>query len=659
LDQRLIFLELPMSLYSVPKKDDDYVVQLKWNVLRFFGPNQGAVDKIIGDGAGEQQEQTRPVTLDVINNVEALKGRITDSEFKEQYGTLDKMGWAAAAPSKFRVLDIIPRQSALNINDQHATQKGLALTAKFLSVFGFGGQVGYQRQRSVYEQFIQQEVYASAFGKGLSNFGWTFGPLPGTRRLAPGVRTTYAILAIPRDVLALELRVGAHVFKRNAVPGDAAAVKPLPQVDEGFGAGTFRILVPSERTEGFWVNSVTYTPVKADQYATVIIKGDYFSPLTGVLVNGVPLKRVVSIGKNESDASTLPRAINAFGEYEYLNANELILSLKMSSGYSGTPIITLVTPEKTSSINFFKLDNVNFHFKDQSLADVSKVEPMFLEAFDVTGVEPVEEADAAYVRVNLVGKGLRRSAQVFVNNEELVDGQQGAEVRHVNTGLYSLRFKRPPEGRPAVITYRNTTRQGVEQESLTFQQNVVSNYEILRYDPAPAAGPAALDVVLTISGQSAAPRVSVDPRDGEVLSQPEPLGGDRYRLRLLAKSDPLPLSVTNVAGVTRIFDIGLPSAPTVDAVVNTATGKAEGPAAKAAVVTLRGSNFQHVVRVLFGNKEATVMQVDPQVILVNAPTGEEGAVQVLLETNVRYRGKTVSNIADFRTQGKSVYTYTK
>lgn len=240
-----------------------------------------------------------------------------------------------------------------------------------------------------------------------------------------------------------------------------------------------------------------------------------------------------------------------------------------------------------------------------------------------------------------------------------MDGQLGAEVKHVNTGLYSLRFKRPPEGRPAVITYRNTTRQGVEQESMTFQQNIVSNYEILRYDPASAAGPAALDVVLMISGQSALPRVSVDPRDGEVLSQPVPLGGDKYRLRLLAKSDPLPLSVTNVAGVTRIFDIGLPSPPTVDTVVNTVTGKAEGPAAKTAVVLLRGSNFQHVVRVLFGNKEATVMQVDPQVILVTAPTGEEGAVQVLLETNVRYRGKTVSNITDFRTQGKSVYTYTK
>jgi len=121
----------------------------------------------------------------------------------------------------------------------------------------------------------------------------------------------------------------------------------------------------------------------------------------------------------------------------------------------------------------------------------------------------------------------------------------------------------------------------------------------------------------------------------------------------------VPLTVTNVNNVTRIFDIGLPEAPSIARVVNTTTGKPEGLGSKAAVVTLHGTNFRHVTRVLFGNKEATILQVDPQVILVNAPTGDEGPVQILLETNVNLRGKNISNIADFRTQGKAIYTYTK
>lgn len=62
---------------------------------------------------------------------------------------------------------------------------------------------------------------------------------------------------------------------------------------------------------------------------------------------------------------------------------------------------------------------------------------------------------------------------------------------------------------------------------------------------------------------------------------------------------------------------------------------------------------------LFGGKEAQILQLDPEVILVNAPPGDEGPVQVLLETNVRRRGKVISNVTDFRTQGKATYTYTK
>lgn len=663
-EQRLVFLELPMSIYSVPKRDDEYVVRLEWNVTSFFGPTGGVGAKYTSDGRGPEDgetesntSQSRPITLDLLNNRSIINDQnfLKEKENQALARELGGMDWVKPDKSKFRVIDIIPRQSALNVNDLHGTQSGLALTAKFLTVFGLGGQVSYQRQRSIYEQFMQQEVYASAFGKGMSNFGWTFGPLPGTKRIAPGVRTTYGILSVPRDALALELKVTAKVYKRDRPPTDGA-VKPLPQVDEGFGAGTFRILIPNERTEGFWVDRVAYAPVDKGKQATMIINGKYFSPLTGVLINGVPLKRAVSIAKNESITTSLQSAMDAAGEYEYLNPQQLILSFKMDASYIGTPLITLVTPEKTSAINFFKLDEINFHFKKKSLAEISEVEPMFTDIFQLASAELVDDSDAQYVTVYLHGNGLRRSARIFIGPREL-DRTNHEEAEFISTGIYRVKFRRPVEGRAVTITYRNTTRQVAQEASVAFQQNVVADYEILRYDRVGKAS--VLDLVLSVSGQEAAPRVEIDPSDGELVGSPVGLGNHKFRLRIVARRDPIPLSVTAASGVTRIFDIGLPVAPSIDSVVNATTGKAEGSAGKNAVVTLRGSNLRHVVHVLFGGKEAAILQVDPQVILVRAPTGEEGAVQILLETNVNLRGRVVSNIADFRTQGKAIYTYTE
>jgi hypothetical protein len=283
---------------------------------------------------------------------------------------------------------------------------------------------------------------------------------------------------------------------------------------------------------------------------------------------------------------------------------------------------------------------------------------MFGETFGITSVEVVDDSDSQYVTIYVQGAGFRRGAKFFIGAVPL-DTTRGEEAEHVSPGIYRVKFLRPAEGRAVKIRYRNTSRQGVQEGQVTFQQTIVSNYEIIRYDPAEQGRRAVIDLVLTVTGQDVAPGVQIDARDGEVIAGPSSLGNHKFRLRITAKRDPVPLLLTGANGVTRIFDIGLPAPPSIASVVNTATNKPEGSGAKAAVITLRGSNFRHVVRVLFGSKEATIMQVDPEVILVNAPTGEEGPVQILLETNINVRGKAISNIADFRTNGKAIYTYTK
>lgn len=748
--QRLVFLEMPMSIYSVPKTDDDYIVRLEWDVNRFYGPDKGkcgngaavnerislhatnttaqTLAKIIANrisGLGVVVDQSAAgtlITIDVTNvplqtaleqlqsfglgfeikdNVlriaasktlsdEAAQREKDRKDMKQAQAqqpqgpieqgeplTLEKMKrdsegvrteddsknkaprkcWSPADKTAYRVIDIIPRQSALNVNDQHGTQSGWALTARFLSLFGLGGQVNFQRQRSIYEQFIQQEVYASAYGKGMSSFGWTFGPLPGTKRIAPGVRTTYAVLSIPSDASGMELKVAAKVYKRD-VPLDGSSVKTLSLDNEGFGSGTYQMVVPNEETEGFWITKASYTPVEKGKQITVLLEGKYFSPLTGILVNGVPLKRAVSLAKNESSTANLIQvsAVDPAGEYEYLNPQHLILSFNMDANYVGTPLITLITPEKTGPINFFKLEEINFHFTDTSLAQISDEEPMFIDAFALENLELINE-DANYLYLYLHGKGLRRGATFVINDRNLDTASETAE--HLSPGLYKLKIKRSQDNKPVIIRYRNTTRQSVQEGALTFQQTVLSNYEITRYEPAQGQNDAELELIITISGQNAAPTVSIDKADGEVIGALVALGNHRFKLRIKAKRDPVPLMVTGVTGVTDTFDIGRPEPPSIARVVNTATNKPEGPGSKPAIVTLHGVNFLHVTRVFFGAKEATILQSDPQVILVNAPAGDEGPVRILLETNVNLRGKNISNIADFRTPDKAIYTYTK
>ena len=781
-DQRLVFLELPMSLYSVPKVDDDYMVRLEWGITDFFmkdqkpnpeqegkcrtqqGPSAAPsqpqpgqqpqstvkedqpkksdskeqktgpelylsrdytgellnvelkdatlfevtreitrlygvsfvihgsagdsritvstkdqpwnkslkliVDslglKLEADGdalhilqAGEGIPADVPITLDMLNRTreknEQLKTRHTSASAAEK---VENGSWICADPDKFRVVDVIPRQSALNVNDFHGTQNGLALTAKFLSVFGLGAEVGYQRQRAVYEQFMQQEVYASGFGKGLNSFGWTFGPLPGTRRIAPGVRSTYAIVAVPQDALALKIKVEAKAHKRDKAPNGDNVI-PLKQGTAD--SRTFDLLIPGEDTEGFWVEKVHYTPVEKGQQATMLIEGKYFSPLTGIMINGVPLKRAVSIAKNEGASSSLPNAIDAAGEYEYLNPQTLVLSFKMGAQYVGTPLITLVTPEKTATINYFSLKNINEnrHYRNKSLAEVSLMDPMFTEPFALTGAEFVtQSADGKYLSVDLKGTGLRPSARISIDARELNGSDSNEKVSFISPVLYRVIFKRPDDGKPAKITYRNSNRQASQEQTVVFQQNLVSNYEIVNYVPASGRNSALLDIVISVTDQSSAPNLQMDPTDGAVTLPLQSLGGGKYKVRLAIKHDLATLSVTS-GGITRFFDIGLPIPPTIESVINATTGKPEGPANKNVVVTLRGKNLQHVVRVLFGGKEAAIMQTDAQVLLVTAPTADEGPVQVLVETNIVVRGKTVSNIADFRTAGKAIYTYTK
>ncbi len=115
-----------------------------------------------------------------------------------------------------RSVELIPRQSSLNVNDMKLRVKSGKLTAIASFLFGFGARLDVQRQREQFSQFVQQELYSAAFGKGSREFGWTFTPMPGTDRLHSGVRTTYAVVVVPEEATSIVLESNGCYFPRSA-----------------------------------------------------------------------------------------------------------------------------------------------------------------------------------------------------------------------------------------------------------------------------------------------------------------------------------------------------------------------------------------------------------------------------------------------------------
>lgn len=98
-----------------------------------------------------------------------------------------------------RTIDIIPRQNTINVQDTKQTVSRTGIFAALSFLFGFAGKFTYERQREQAQQFVNQELFTSGFGKGEKDFGWSFFPFAGTKQLTSGVRTTFAVAIISRQ----------------------------------------------------------------------------------------------------------------------------------------------------------------------------------------------------------------------------------------------------------------------------------------------------------------------------------------------------------------------------------------------------------------------------------------------------------------------------
>jgi len=374
-----------------------------------------------------------------------------------------------------RTVDIIPRQSSLNVNDINETVKQTGILAAFKFLFGFAGQANFQRQREQFEQFVHQELYASGFGKGNRDFGWTFGALPGTKRVAPGVRTTYAALVVPDDAESIVLSArGCYFPRKNYQPLDFEDTGHVDWTRENkfnrYNCGdeqTYILPIPGGGdVSNFWVTNVDYQPVKRGEFVTVSVRGNNFSSQIGVLVNGVPLFTTVGLAQpqlmpRKAAAAGAPSPIVASdcvgatgicGRYERIDPEQIVFSFKMPANSEiGIPTMTLVAPGKSVDLN--SLPNLIVNgislgkkkdgkpFDEKLVEDDDNVKFLFgvrpSSVLSITDVQLLNiSPNSPQVVALLTGTGFSAADEVYVNGIEL----KGAAKILKSPNLYRLVF---------------------------------------------------------------------------------------------------------------------------------------------------------------------------------------------------------------------------
>ena len=322
-----------------------------------------------------------------------------------------------------RAIEVIPRQTALNINQTNTSTRDWAFMAVLRTISGFGAKANLQLRHEMYDQFMKQEVFASGFGKGETTFGWTFGPTPGTRVLNPGTRNTYAVLAVPEDATALEMEALGCGFHKNTYP--PSSYPSGKDLDRFWceNQAEMTVAVPDRDTSGgFWVDSVQYSQVKPGERASVVLQGSYFSPQTTVLLNGKRLTQVLGLGKpfqamDNGQAEAAQDGVIS-GSYEFVNEHYLALALDVPAGYKETrfPQITLISPARTANINALPL--VINRLPGKKLANEDLLALAVTQA--VPSAESTEFKDGVAVRVpvQLTGISFAPSLRVWMDPGE-------------------------------------------------------------------------------------------------------------------------------------------------------------------------------------------------------------------------------------------------
>ncbi len=432
------------------------------------------------------------------------------------------LGAADLKRRTIRAIDIIPRQSSLNVNDINDTVKANRIVAGFKFLFGFAGDVNFHRQREQFEQFLHQELYASGFGKGSRDFGWTFGALPGTKRVAPGVRTTFAALVVPEDAESIVMSARGCYFPRKSY-------QPLDFEDTGhsdwdredrfkkYNCGdeqNYVLPIPGGgNVSNFWVTNIDYADGRKDgDFVTVSVRGNNFSSQMGVLVDGVPLFPMVGLAQpllmprkavaDGAEPPALPsecsQAQGICGRYERIDAGQIVFSFKMPQNYVGIPTITLIAPGKSVDLN--SLPNVRINRRSGSNLKNDGSVMFGTTSLSITGLQLVNGWPAStLVDAVLTGTGFDDRDTIYVNGDAL-GATAGTSKTFSSSNLYRLRFSLPADDSLKVTVVRDK-----EIFTSSFPNPAVlkvTDTQLISLRPAAKNKPAVMLVKLTGTGFS-------------------------------------------------------------------------------------------------------------------------------------------------------------
>lgn len=483
--ERLLFLEMPQTLNVANHEADNKWAQSWWKIAGYTTRQPNAVPTPTPAPTDTPQGRRNEAPIKTSEDVNAMlvtptpqnisprsPARSPGNDYTIQFVPLDDREVndknAQGVVERYltrdsnrvilsnrlvRTVELIPRQSSLNVSDMKLNVRAGAFNFVLSTLFGFGSQLKVQRQREQFAQFVQQELYSSAFGKGSREFGWTFTPMPGMDRLQSGVRTTYAVVVVPDDATSLVLETNGCYFPRNAYqPANFQETKsPTWNHDHrtsrncgGQQTKAFVVPIPTASVDGtndFWVRRIDYQPVGKGKQIVVLITGDNFSSQIGVLVNGVPLRQSIGLAqpliRDDSRAGQLTeedfKESKIQGHIERVDTNKIVFSFTMPDDFEGTPTITLVAPGKAIDLNWLTNIHINeiqgfatLSSRSRNACKKGQTPPPCIEVADdmfagdpvnplrIDRVEAFRSAGRS-INVLITGAGFKRTHGVLIN----------------------------------------------------------------------------------------------------------------------------------------------------------------------------------------------------------------------------------------------------
>jgi hypothetical protein len=111
-----------------------------------------------------------------------------------------------------KVYSIYPGQSSYNLANYEGASKRYSFWGNLATLVGLGVTADYRRQSDTLHGDLIQSVYISGFQEGAETFdrtherktqrfGWYYGAAPFERLVTPGIRSTFAVISVPRSLL--------------------------------------------------------------------------------------------------------------------------------------------------------------------------------------------------------------------------------------------------------------------------------------------------------------------------------------------------------------------------------------------------------------------------------------------------------------------------